>query len=255
MPRHTPAVLRTMDILELFIADGPPLTAPAIAKRTGFPRTSVHELLTTLVARSYLQRDEATGTYRLGPLLLQLGNAYSARFDLLAAANKNARALAATVGETASVAIREGADVFYLAKAQTRDVVRIPSVVGQRLPANCTSLGKALLADLSFDELAELYPDPDNLPTLTSNSIATLSGLLQELESVRANGFALEREESSYSVCCAAAPVRSPTAGVIAAISVSIPRPHWEQQDVSYWARLVRDAAERFSKQLGYTLE
>lgn len=251
MGRLTPAVLRTMDILELFLTDGPPLTAPAIAQTTGFPRTSVHELLATLVARGYLMRDEPTGTYTLGSMALRLGNAYSARFDLLAAANRQAASLAASVGETASVAIREGSDVFYLAKSQIRDVIGIPSVVGQRLPAHCTSLGKVLLADLSDGELDALYPKPDALPALTTHSITTLDALRTELSAVRSAGYATEHEESSYSVCCAAAGVRSPTVGVIAAISVSVPRTQWEQRGEMFWAETVQDAARRFSVQLG----
>jgi IclR family KDG regulon transcriptional repressor len=253
MGRLTPAVLRTIDILELFLTDGPPLTAPAIAQATGFPRTSVHELLATLTARNYLQRDEPTGTYTLGPPVLRLGNAYSARFDLLAAANRYAASLAATVGETASVAIREGADVFYLAKAQTRDVVGIPSVVGHRLPANCTSLGKVLLADLTDVELNSLFPNPEHLPALTTHSITSLTALQNELRSVRLAGAATEHEESSYALCCAAAPIRSPSVGVIAAISVSVPRTQWEQRDEVFWVDTVKAAAARFSTQLGAT--
>src|SRR5690606_14928504 len=114
---------------------------------------SVHELLKTLTSREYLELDPATNTYRLGPRVLQLGNAYSARFDMLTTANAIARSLSARCDETVSVAIREGADVFYLAKVEPRDPLRLPSQIGQRLPANSTALGKALLAYLSPDTL------------------------------------------------------------------------------------------------------
>ena len=51
MPRVVPAVIRTLDILELFL-DQPRLSAREITERLGLPRTTVHELLVTLVARS-----------------------------------------------------------------------------------------------------------------------------------------------------------------------------------------------------------
>ena len=253
MPRLTPAVLRTLDILELFVDGGPELTAPEIAQRTGFPRTSVHELLATLVARDYLQRDARTGAFRLGVRALHLGNAYSARFDLLGAANTVAREIVERSGETASVAVREGAEVLYLAKVEGRDTLRLPSSIGRRLPAHVTGLGKALLAPLSAQQLRDLYPDPGDLPALTARSIRTLDALEAELAEVRARGgIAFEAEESSVGTRCAAAPVRDALGDVVAAISVSVPVARWEQKPVEHWIDLVRGGAADLSEELGY---
>ncbi len=251
MPRLTPAVLRTFDILELFLHGDAALSAPEVVRRTGLPRTTVHELLATLVSRDYLQRDEA-GTYRLGVRLLQLGNAYSSRFDMLQAANDVAREVSASSGETVSVALREGAEVFYLAKVEARELVPMASRVGQRLPASSTALGKALLAYLSPDVLRGLYADPENLPVLTDRSIRTLGELEAQLAEVRERGVAFEREESGRDICCAAAPVRDVTGQVVAAISTSVPIARWEQRSVEYWVDLVQAGARHLSALLGY---
>lgn len=252
MARLTPAVIRTLDILELFLDDGTPLSAPDVVRLTGIPRTSVHELLGTLVARDYLQRDERTGTYRLGVRLLHLGNAYSSRFDMLTAANAVARELATRSGETVSVALREGAEVFYLAKVEGRDNLRLPSSIGQRLPASVTGLGKALLSELPEHKLRELYPDPGNLPALTEHSIRSLDVLEAELAKVREEGVAFEREESTPGLRCAAAPVRDASGAIAAAISVSVPVARWEQEPREHWVGLVQQGAAEFSAQLGY---
>jgi DNA-binding IclR family transcriptional regulator len=252
MPRLTPAVLRTLDILELFLDDPAPLSAPDVVRKTGLPRTSVHELLATLVSREYLQKDEITGTFRLGVRLLQLGNAYSARFDMLAAANDVARQLAARSGETVSVALLEGGDVFYLAKIESRDTLRLPSSIGQRLPANVTGLGKALLAYASPQSLSTRFPEPDNLPRMTPRSIGTLAELEPELERIRERGVAFENEESTPNIRCAAAPVRDSSGAVVAAISVSLPVSRWDQHPEEHWVGLVRDGAAQFSSLLGF---
>ncbi|MCU1546746.1 MAG: IclR family transcriptional regulator [Homoserinimonas sp.] len=252
MPRLTPAVVRTLDILELFLdADGP-LTAPEVVRRTGLPRTSVHELLSTLVARGYLQRDETSSAFRLGVRLLHLGNAYSARFDMLAAANEAARDLSARTGETVSVALREGADVFYLAKIEPRDTLRLPSSIGQRLPANVTGLGKVLLAYLEPTVLRDLFPDPEALPRMTARSIRTLPALENELARVREAGVAYEREESTLGVWCVAAPVRDASAAVVAAISLSVPSARFAERADDDWAELVRTAGDALSSHLGF---
>ena len=252
MPRLTPAVLRTLDILELFLDDAEPLTAPEVARRTELPRSTVHELLATLVSRDYLRRDEATGTYALGVRLLQLGNAYSMRFDLLGAANEVARELSARTGETVSVALREGAEVLYLAKIEIREFTVGVSNIGQRLPANCTGLGKALLAAVPETKRG-LYADPEHLPVMTERSLSTLERLEADLRGVRdRGGIAFEHEESQPGVCCAAAQVRGADGEVMAAISVSVPTVRWERQPESHWADLVRASAARLSEQLGH---
>jgi DNA-binding IclR family transcriptional regulator len=250
--RLTPAVLRALDILELFVAGPAELSAPEIVERTGLPRTSVHELLATLTDREYLLRDERTGTYRLGVRVLHLGNAYSSQFDLLSAANAAARSLVDRTGETASVAVLEGAHVFYLAKVEGRDNLRLPSSIGQRLPAHVTGLGKALLAALTDEQVTALYPDPDDLPVMTENSIRTLPELLRDLERARARGgVAFEAEESTPNLRCAAAPVRDATGRVSAAISISVPRARWDQYPPEHWADLAGAAAADLSHQLG----
>lgn len=251
MARLTPAVLRTLDILELFLEGEQALSAPEVVRRTGLPRTTVHELLATLVSRDYLQKDPA-GSFRLGVRLLELGNAYSARFDMLREANDVARDVSAASGETVSVALLEGAEVFYLAKVESRDLVPTASRVGQRLPASSTALGKALLASLPPERVRELYPDPEHLPVLTERSIRTLAALEAELAQVREQGVAFEREESGRDICCAAAPVRDMTGQVVAAISTSVPMVRWDARPEEYWADLVRRGADELSEQLGH---
>lgn len=250
MARMTPAVVRTLDILELFL-DGGPLTAAEVVRRTDIPKTSAHELLATLVARHYLQKDEI-GTFRLGVRLLHLGNAYSERFDMLAAANEVARDLTARTGETVSVALRDGVQVFYLAKIEPSYTLRLPSNIGQRLPASATALGKVLLAHVPAAALREMYAHTDALPRMTERSITSLSALEAELEQVRRSDIAFEYEESTPGVTCVAAPVRDATGAVIAAISLSIPSPRFTARAVSEWVDLVRDAGKSLSSSLGY---
>ncbi len=252
MARLTPAVLRTLDILELFV-DGPTaLSAADVVRETELPRSTVHELLTTLVSREYLQKNEDSGAYTLGVKLLHLGNAYAERFDLLGAANTVARELSEQLKETVSVAIRQGSSVFYLAKIESHSLSMIPSAIGQRLPASATGVGKALLSALSDDELANLYPEPKNLPTLTEHSIRTLPELIKELAATRERGYALDRAESAPGLFCVAACVRGVEGTVAAAISTSVPQIRWEQRPEAEWAAPVLAAAAQLSAQLGY---
>ncbi|MDR1852058.1 MAG: IclR family transcriptional regulator [Propionibacteriaceae bacterium] len=250
MARLTPAVLRALDILELFLTAGSKLTAADVQAATDLPRTTVHELLTTLASRDYLRKEES-GAYTLGVKPLQLGNAYAARFDLLGAANEAARELAQATEQTSSVAVLEQADVFYLAKVEGRDVVPLASSVGKRVPANCTGLGKALLAQLSDDALERLYPS-GKLPVLTDNSIAKLADLKKAVAKIREDGYATELEESGPGAACVAAPIWNGAGECVAAISISLPAARFRQQPEAEWAALVVGAANAFGVKLGH---
>ena len=249
MARLTPAVMRAFDILELYVGGAARLTPADVMRLTDLPKTTVFELVNTLTARGYLERDDFGG-YSLGPRALRLGNAYAARYDLVGEANDLARSVAHTTGETCSVAILEGTEVFYLAKVEGRDVMALASSVGRRVPANSTGLGKALLACLSADQFDALYAGAE-LPALTERTITDLDALRAELAATRERGYALEREESGPGVACAAAPILDVARHAVAAVSVSVPLARWDQHPVEHWARIVVDAAAGMSVRLG----
>ncbi len=249
MARLTPAVMRALDILELFV-DGARLTGADIMRLTGLPRTTAFELVNTLASRGYLERDELGG-YSLGSRTLALGNAYAARYDLVGEAGHCARALAQRTGETSSVAILEGNEVFYLAKVEGREVLALISSVGKRAPANATGLGKALLAGLAPANLDALWSDGD-LPALTAHTITDVDLLRQELDTTRTRGYAIEREESGPGVACVAAPIHDVAGRVPAAVSLSVSLARFDQYPVAHWADLVLEAAATMSERLGY---
>jgi DNA-binding IclR family transcriptional regulator len=249
--RQTPALLRGLDILELFLTENATLSAPDITLRTGLPRTTVHELLVTLTARHYLTRDEPTGHYRLGLRLFQLGNAYGERLDLAGASTEVARGICAECNETVHVAVRDGANVVYIAKVDSSRAVRMVSAVGRTLPAHCTAVGKALLADLTDTELAELYPARTKLAALTEHSITGVAELRAQLREINERGISVEQCESNPDVCCLAAPVRDHLDRTVAALSISVPAARWTPAGRAGWERLVVEGAHELSKQLG----
>ncbi|MGI5132189.1 IclR family transcriptional regulator [Pseudonocardia sp. CA-107938] len=252
MPRLVPAVVRAFDVLELFLGDQVELTAQEIAERSGIPRSSLHELLTTLVARGYLDRSTgAGGGFRLGPRLLELGSRYKDRLDLGSAAEAVARVVAAECDETVQVGVLDGPDVVYIAKIDSTHGVRLISAVGRRLPAHCTAIGKVLLAQLSdaaFDELL-----PPELPALTRNSITSREVLREQLREVRRDGVAHERSESNLDAGCVAAPVVDEAGRWIAAMSITVPTSRQTPEGWTGWTALVRRGAAELSRRLGAT--
>jgi IclR family KDG regulon transcriptional repressor len=249
--RVVPAVIRALDILELFL-DRPEMSAREVIERLDLPRTTVHELLVTLVERAYLIVVPGQPVrYRLGMPLFQLGSAFAGRLDLVREAQGVARDVAAACDEAVHVAVLDGADVVYMVKVDSTHPVRMVSGVGLRLPAHCTAVGKILLAGLDRASLnAVLAKGP--LAGMTTASITDPDLLRAELDQVRAAGLAIDMGESDSAMRCVAAAVRDHSGATVAAMSVSAPIIRWTPQVQPRWTELARDGAASLSARMGF---
>ncbi|MFH8607402.1 IclR family transcriptional regulator [Streptomyces sp. NPDC018029] len=252
MGRLVPAVTRSLDILELFLEGDGTFSAPEVTRRLQLPRTTVHELLTTLAARSYLvQIPDQPGRYRLGVRTYQLGSRYAEQLDLAAEGQQVAREVAETCDETVHVAILEDTDVIYIAKVDSTHAVRMVSAAGRRLPAHCTSVGKMLLASLPPDELESRLRGRE-FTAMTAASITDPDELLAALTDIRERGVAVEHRESNPDVSCVAAPVRDGAGQVVAALSISVPMIRWSEERERELAELAAKGAGDLSVRLGH---
>jgi IclR family transcriptional regulator, KDG regulon repressor len=248
-----PALRRGLEILERVGAVERPPSAAELARSLELPRTTVHELLRTLVSLHYL--DEVGGAprrYRLGIKPFELGNVYAAGLDLAREGRRAAERVAAECQETVHVAIRDGADVIYVAKVDSTHPVRMVSATGRRLPAHVTAVGKMLLSAVPDNELEALYPDEGDLPGLTPHSIRSREELRRALEDVRRDRVAWDECESNAAINCVAAPIHDDGGAMVAAMSISVPTVRWSAAHASRYAELVRRGATDLSERLGH---
>src|SRR5260370_817927 len=101
--RHVAAVERALAVLDALSNGDSELGTNEIARRTGINASTVARLLATLAGAGMVERVTATGRYRLGLRLLQLGNTVLARLDLREVARPHLQALVAKTGETATL--------------------------------------------------------------------------------------------------------------------------------------------------------
>ncbi|GAB2828055.1 IclR family transcriptional regulator [Streptomyces daliensis] len=239
--------------MELFLDGDGTLSAPEITRKLQLPRTTVHELVTTLAARHYLvPLPDQPGRYRLGVRTYQLGSRYAEQLDLAAEGQQVARTVAETCDETVHVALLEGMDVIYIAKVDSTHAVRMVSAAGRRLPAHCTSVGKMLLASLPEDELEARLPAGEPLAAMTPNSITSPEALREALTEIRGRGVAVEQRESNPDVSCVAAPVRNSAGQVVAALSISVPMIRWSDERLAELEELAVKGASELSERLGH---
>lgn len=252
MGRTVPALMRALDILELFL-DGEAHSVPEITQRLALPRTTAHELTSTLAQRRYLvAQADRPGYYRLGSPLFQLGTVFTEHLDLAREGRFVSEQVAAACGETVHVAVLDGTDVLYIAKVDSTHPVRLVSAVGRRLPAHCTGVGKMLLSALDEAGFDERYPPAVELTAMTPHSITSPACLKERLAEVRGSGVAVEYCESNSAAACVAAPVRDASSEMVAAISISVPIVRWDATAADELSEHVRTGARELSARLGH---
>jgi len=213
-----PSVLwKAFDVLGAFSHRHRVLTLAQIVRHTGMPKSTVHRVLAMLADVGAVEL--AGGGYRIGLRMFTLGS-LPPEAALREAALAHLEDLHRYSGQTLHLAILRGADVIYLEKLAGRKGVRTPAVIGDRLPAHCTAVGKALLAFSGADTAAGALSGP--LRRRTAQSLLTAEQVRSQLDAIRASGFALDREESADGLACVAVPVLVRDQAV-AAVSVAFP--------------------------------
>jgi DNA-binding IclR family transcriptional regulator len=118
--------------------------------------------------------------------------------------------------------------------------------MGTRWPLHSTSLGKAILSALPPDE-GERVVRSQGMTRFTDHTLTSWSQLRDELEAIRARGYATDLEENESGVRCVAAPVADGLRGSVAAISISGPRIRLEDDRLAEQAAIVVAAARNIS--------
>ena len=209
-------VERMTTIMEAFTSPSTRLSLEDVARVTGLPRSTAHRIMNQLVGLSWIEH--SAGGYSLGSRALSLGTGNAAHTELREAAAEDLRELHLQTGLVVHLAVLDGADVRYLDKVGGRYASKVPTRVGERRPAHCTALGKAMLATLPAEDVDALLGGP--LRRLTRHSIGDVGTLHQELTRVRARkGAAIDRGECHLELGCVAAAVPGPD-GPLGAISL-----------------------------------
>jgi DNA-binding IclR family transcriptional regulator len=200
--RHVAAVERALAVLDAF-AGGEELGTNELARRTGINASTVSRLLATLAAGGLVEHVPASGRYRLGVRLLQLGNAVLAGLDLRAIARPHLQQLVAETGETATLSVPGEPDAVTVDFVQSRASVQSVAALGRPSVAHATAAGKVLLA---FGG----RPLPSGaLRRYTARTITSRARLTRALAEVRATGLAQAVGEREDHLNAIAAPVWS----------------------------------------------
>jgi len=220
-----------------------------IARIVGRDKGQVSRGLKTLAALGLVDRDPDTLDYRLGWRVFAMA-AQAGDRRLLTVASPVLRELVASLGETAHLSVMTGGEVLTVLSEPSPNAVRASGWSGRRVPAHCTSAGRALLFDHDRAALDALYPG-GALPPGGPQAPGDVEELARRLASARAEGHALTSEELEPGLVAVAAPIRDFRGRIVAALNVSGPKFRFED-GLEGAGQETRRAADELSSRLGW---
>jgi IclR family KDG regulon transcriptional repressor len=252
-PRYNIRVLdRAVRILSL-LSDGKPRTPTDISETIELSPSTTFRLLSSLNYYNYVRRDEISNQYQLGLTCLELAQAYLISNDVRRVALPELEKLRDETKETVHLVVMDNMQIIYLEKLPGLHAIGLMSSrVGSRSPAYCTGVGKVLLADQKEEQIREYYMT-HTMHRFTSTTITDIDQLMDHLDLVRKQGYAIDDGEHEDEVRCIAAPVYDLTGKVVAAVSISGPAIRLDPlEDNQELIDKAKQTALDISRQLGY---
>jgi IclR family acetate operon transcriptional repressor len=239
------AVTRALDLLIELSSWERPVGLTELARRVDLHPTTALRLLESLRSRRFVHQT-ADRSYVLGSQTFEVGSAFLRNVSVWSQANQLADQLATSTGETASVGVLDGGQILYIAISRGQQDVGIASAPGTRHPAYCTSLGKAIMAELPAESVARILRD-DPPVRLTPKTLVDMDSMWRELALVRKRGYAVDNEERTPGVLCVGAAIRDHAGKPVGALSISGPATRMRDKGIAELGRSVVVSAQAFS--------
>ncbi len=250
---YVESLARGLAILSTFSEQQPQLSLTDIAQRLQLNKTTTYRLLSTLEHLGYLHRDPQTKLYRPDLEVLRLGFVFLNSLEVRQVAAPYLRRLVDEVQETVNLAVLDTHEVIYIDRVGSNHMLNVQRPLGSRLPAYCTSTGKALLAFLPPERLQAALTATTWIRH-TPTTLSTPDALLANLALIRERGFADSNAELFPELRAVAAPVRQHDGQVVATVNISVPtyRVSQEQLTADLGPKVI-EAGRRISEALGYS--
>lgn len=220
-----------------------------LARALDIPPATTHRILTTLQARDFVRFDEERQDWSIGIEAYRTGVAYLKRTGLADMGRPVMRALMEETGETANLAVPDGAEVVFIGQIETPNPIRAFFPPGSRTPMHASGTGKAILAALPAERRARLLP-ATGLTGFTARTHVSLASLMADLEATRARGWSFDRDERYEGMSCIGAAIFNDRGEPCAGISISGPSARFAEDRLPGLGSAVVAAAHRITARI-----
>ena len=217
---------RSFKVLEHLAAHPEGRALSALSAELGMPLSATHRLLVELIRCGYVRQDQSHGDYMLTIKLVSLGLSFLSNSGIVDVAQPLLDRLAAEAGELVRLAVVDGDELTFVAKAQgALRGLRYDPDLGLSVNLSCSSAGHAWLSTLSDEQALQLvarqgFGQPEDYGPKAPTSV---KALLACLRAARKRGFAMINEVFAPGMSAMAAPVRSGNGAAIGVITIAGP--------------------------------
>ena len=211
------ALDRGLRVIQAFGTEGRPMTLSKVAEITGLARATVRRILMTLQAAGFVVGDERL--FALTPRVLRLASSYLGSNQINTVMQPLMDEVAFKAREVCSVAILDGDEVVFIARSSPARVFSTGLEIGYRLPAFCTSVGRALLSRLPDEELVRTL-DRMKPQAMTPQTVTDRAALIAIIGNDRSNGYSLVDREAEPGFRSISVPIRRYDGVIIAAANI-----------------------------------
>jgi IclR family transcriptional regulator, pca regulon regulatory protein len=217
-PNFMTSLARGLAVIQAFSQRRHHLTISQVSTTTGLSRAAVRRCLYTLSKLGFAGSDDNRHFF-LRPRILALGHSYISSMPLATAAQPVLEHISHLLHESCSIATLDGVDIVYIARANVTRIMSIDLGVGSRLPAFCTSMGRAILANLPPGELESVLARVE-FKRYTERTITNPAKLTQALRQIRRDGYSIIDQELEHGLRSMAVPIQNPSGKVVAALNI-----------------------------------
>jgi len=244
------SIKRASDILGIFIQEKKTMGITDFASRLKIPKTTISSIVLTLEALGYLEKDHITSKYRLGPALFQLGMKYATNMDLVIIARAWMERLCFQFREAVNIGMVVGSKVIVVLRVEPDSRFMVFPQAGSVIPTHTTCIGKTLCAFMDDEKRNEMLADY-HFEKLTPNSINDRKAFMEEINHVRTEGLAYDRQESINGLAGIGGPIFNFTGQAVAAFAITGKADNIasHQEEI---VKSVRYTSMQISAQLGY---
>lgn len=211
-------IARAAAILRILESESDGLSLGQIAKRANLPRSTVQRIVNALADEQLLIAATPNARVMLGPAIVRM--AANTRFDFATFVRPYLEALAEATGETVDLSLQRGDKMVFIDQITSSHRLSAVSAIGESFPAFSCANGKAALALLSDDEISILLKG--HLYVETPNTITSVKNLMQEIEIIREENYAVDNEEHTEGISAIGTAFHDPS-GRTFAVSVPVP--------------------------------
>lgn len=246
-----PALRNGVAVLRHLASTPSSVSAGAIARHTGMPRSSTYQVLQVLVDEGLVVHIPEEQGYKLAIGIFELGSAYLRHQPLENVARPILQRLARQLDQTIHLGVLHGHETLYLLKEQPAQPTPLVTAVGVRLPAPLTASGRAMLSHLPPAQLTAIFSTKDRFLDRTGTGPRSLRELKGLLAIDRERGWSYEAGSTTENVSCVAAAALDHNDMPVASVGVSFLTDRVTEEQRLQYARALVEAAEQLSRRFG----